>query len=62
MKAHVDRDVCIGSANCTQTCPEVFQLEEGKSKVIVDAVPKEAEAKCREAEAGCPVQAISITE
>lgn len=62
MKAEVDRSICVGSANCTETCPEVFQMEEGKSKVIVDTVPKEAEDKCRQAEAGCPVQAISVSE
>ncbi len=62
MKAHIDRDTCVGSANCTQICPEVFQLEDGKSKVIVDMVPKEVESKCKEAEAGCPVKAISVSE
>ncbi|WP_081429301.1 ferredoxin [Petrotoga mobilis] len=52
----------MGKPNCTQTCPEVFQLEEGKSKVIVDTVYKEAEVKCREVEARCSVQAIFVTE
>ncbi|MCF7916755.1 MAG: ferredoxin [Candidatus Omnitrophica bacterium] len=62
MQAKVDQDKCIGSAQCTQTCPEVFNLEEGKAKVIVDQVPKDAEEKCKEAAENCPVDAITVQE
>lgn len=62
MQAKVDQDKCIGSAQCTQTCPEVFNLEEGKAKVIVDQVPKEVEGKCKEAAENCPVDAITVQE
>jgi len=62
VKASVDRNRCMASGNCIRTCPEVFALEGGKSKVVVETVPKEAEERCREAEAGCPAQAISVTE
>lgn len=62
MRAKVDQDTCIGSAQCTQTCPEVFQLEEGKAKVVVDQVPQEAEGKCKQAAENCPVEAITVEE
>ncbi len=62
MKAKVDQNACIGSAQCAQSCPEVFKLENGKSKVIVDVVPKEAESKCKEAAENCPVDAITIID
>jgi ferredoxin len=62
MKAKVDRETCVGSEQCTQTCPEVFKMEGGKSMVHTDPVPKEAEDKCREAAQGCPSGAISIEE
>ncbi|MCF7873370.1 MAG: ferredoxin [Candidatus Omnitrophica bacterium] len=39
---------------------EVFNLENGKAKIIVDQVPKEVEVKCKEATANCPVDAITI--
>ena len=60
MKAKVDRNTCIGSENCVTTCPEVFEMNEGKSRVKVDTVPQEAEDTCRQAAEGCPVQAISV--
>ncbi len=62
MRAKVNQERCIGSAQCTQTCPEVFTLKEGKAKVVVDQVPKEAESKCREAAENCPVDAITTDE
>ena len=62
MKVQVDEDVCIGTMACETTCPEVFKVVGGISRVQVDVVPKEAEARCREAAANCPVSAISITQ
>jgi ferredoxin len=64
MKARVDPDTCTGCGACVDTCPEVFELPEGSdvARVKVDPVPPEAEAPCREAAEGCPVEAISIEE
>lgn len=62
MKAEVDRDKCVGSAQCTGTCPEVFELRDGKSHVYADPVPENVEDKCRKAAEGCPVNAITIQE
>ena len=62
MKVQVDEEVCIGSMACETTCPEVFKVIGGISRVQVDVVPEEAEARCREAAANCPVEAISIAE
>jgi len=60
MKAKVDEDVCIGSMSCETTCPEVFKVVGGISRVQVEVVPEEAEDRCREAVENCPVGAISI--
>lgn len=62
MKVEVDEDLCIGSMACETTCPEVFKVVGGISKVQVDEVPAEVEDRCREAVESCPVQAIRITE
>ena len=61
MKATVDQDVCIGSGNCEATCPDVFELRNGKSHVKVGTVPEKLEGKVEEAVNGCPVQAISAS-
>ncbi len=63
MKASVD-DSCIACGLCVEVCPEVFELPEGAdvAKVIVDEVPADAKASCREAADGCPVEAIHLEE
>jgi ferredoxin len=61
MKAHVNRDVCVGSAICVQIAPEAFELgDDGKSRVVdASAVDEDT---LREAVRNCPVQAIVIDE
>lgn len=61
MKAKIDQDLCTGCGLCPDTCPEVFQMDGDKAKVIVDVVPNEAENTCEEAAESCPVEAISIS-
>lgn len=63
MKAKVDENACIGCGLCESTCPEVFKMNDDNiAEVIVDQVPAEAEASCREAEENCPTDAISLEE
>jgi len=61
MKVKVNEDVCVGSGNCEATCPKIFKVIDGISRVQVDTVPKEEEECARQAVNGCPVGAISIT-
>lgn len=60
MKAIINPDLCIGCTLCTQTCPEVFKMDNDKSKVYVAIVPKNVEDACRKAADECPVTAITI--
>jgi ferredoxin len=62
MRAKVDESLCIGSMSCENTCPEVFKVIGGISRVQVDVVPAAAEQKCRQAASDCPVGAIEVTE
>lgn len=62
MKAHVDKDVCIGCGLCPSICPEVFDMDDdGKAKAIVDVVPAENEGGAKEGAESCPVNAISVS-
>lgn len=60
MKAIVDKNTCTGCGLCVDTCPEVFEMDGDTAKVIMETVPPDSEASCREAMEGCPVEAISI--
>lgn len=62
MKVVVDQETCTGCGLCADTCPEVFDMDGDTAKVKVDIVPPAAEASCREAAEGCPVEAITVEE
>lgn len=56
----VDKNKCIGCGLCASVCPEVFELgSDGKSHVK-DAKACKGNEKCKEAEEGCPVAAITL--
>jgi len=62
MKVRVDHDVCTGCGICSDMCPEVFQLRDDISVVIVDEVPAAHLDIVREAAAACPVEAIIVDD
>ncbi|MDY6011326.1 ferredoxin [Clostridium sp.] len=61
MKAHVDKDTCIGCGLCTSICPEVFSMDDdGKAVAISGDVPADNQDAAKEAEESCPVSAITV--
>lgn len=62
MRAEIDHDLCSGDGICSELCPEVFEMDGDKAKVIVDEVPPEAEDSCRDAADSCPEGCITIIE
>lgn len=54
-----DKDVCIHSANCVKTLPQVFKVEAGKFVIDPGAAD---DNKVRAAVAACPSKALKITE
>ena len=62
MKVSVDHTICIGCGQCTKICPDVFDLQNGVSAVILKEISGDLEAKCKEAAERCPVNAISVGE
>jgi ferredoxin len=55
----VDRQVCIGSGDCVDTAPDVFQLDDEDKAVVVDpdGAPRD---EVLEAAGNCPVTAIFV--
>lgn len=49
----VDKEKCIGCGACSATCPEGFEMKDGKARVKKTAPCSKA------AQDGCPVGAIS---
>ncbi len=64
MKVEVDRSMCVGHAQCTAICPEVFGSDElGYAFVIGDGtVAPEHEESVALAVDSCPEQAIRRSE
>ena len=55
----VDRSLCIGSGDCVDTAPDVFQLDDEDKAVVVDPDGAPLEDVI-EAAGNCPVSAIFV--
>jgi ferredoxin len=55
----VDRALCIGSGDCVDTVPDVFQLDDEDKAVVVDPDGAPVE-DIIEAAQNCPVSAIFV--
>ena len=56
----VDRALCIGSGDCVDTAPDVFQLDDEDKAVVVDPDGAPLDDVLQAAQ-NCPVTAISVT-
>jgi ferredoxin len=55
----VDRSLCIGSGDCVDLVPDVFQLDEEDKAVVVDPDGAPLDDVITAAQ-GCPVSAIFV--
>ena len=55
----VDRALCIGSGDCVDTAPDVFQLDDEDKAVVVDPDGAGTDTVL-EAAGNCPVTAIFV--
>ncbi|MCP5006213.1 MAG: ferredoxin [Planctomycetes bacterium] len=62
MKTSINADECTGCELCTQTCPEIFEMD-GDIAVVKDSnVAGELEETCRQAAEECPVECIIVDD
>ncbi len=59
IRVQVDRNLCIGSGDCVDTAPDVFQLDDEDKAVVVDPDGAETDAVL-EAAGNCPVTEIFV--
>jgi ferredoxin len=60
IRIKVDRGLCIGSGDCVETAPEVFELDEEDKARVID--PEGAPVdRVIEAAGNCPVTAIFVS-
>lgn len=55
---HIDRTLCIGSGNCVNLAPEVFELDENNLVTFREETPDIDPERLTEACALCPVDAL----
>ncbi|MBR2929172.1 MAG: ferredoxin [Oscillospiraceae bacterium] len=53
---------CIGCGLCTNTCPEVFHMNDGVAVADPNPVDPALEGSATEARDGCPVNAIESSD
>jgi ferredoxin len=59
IRIEVDRDVCIGSGDCVDTAPDVFELDEEDKARVIDPDGASYE-EVLDAAMNCPVTAIFV--
>ena len=63
MKLSVDYTLCLSTGLCTGLAPDVLELDESGSLVLLDEQPDADIAEdVRDAVRSCPVQALILTE
>ncbi len=62
MKIEIDRTMCIGSGNCVNLAPEVFQLDEENLVDFNEDTPDIDQDRLIEACSLCPVDALGVVD
>ncbi len=60
MKAHIDKDDCIGCGACEQAAPDLFRMGEYHAYLISDDIDLSREDEVRAIAADCPTGALTV--
>ena len=60
LRVVIERDVCIGSNNCTKLAPEVFVLDAQRIVTFQPDAPEVGRERLLEACTVCPVDALVV--
>lgn len=58
----IDRNTCIGTANCTKVAPEVLILDDEKIVTFQEKYPEIERERIIEACSVCPVDALHVID
>ena len=59
IRVEVDRELCIGSGDCVETAPGVFELDDEDKAVVIDPDGEPVDTVLDAAQ-NCPVTAIFV--
>jgi len=62
MKVKVNKNKCLGCGLCTNLCPQVFELKNGRSQIKKSANLEKNLKEIKQAAENCPVQALKISD
>ena len=62
LKPEIDYDLCAGHGVCARTAPDIFELRDDGTYIIMEEVPNEQRAKLQRCVETCPENAISFKE
>jgi ferredoxin len=60
LTVRIDRELCIGSANCVKVAPDLFELDEETISCFASGADTTPAEKVIEACEVCPVQALIV--
>ncbi len=58
----IDRTLCIGSGNCTNLAPEIFEIDDANLAAFKDETPDIDQDRLVESCAICPVDALVVEQ
>ncbi|MEI6731874.1 MAG: ferredoxin [archaeon] len=61
-KLAVDQKTCIGCESCSTTCPNLFQVKDGKSKPKKTEISGDEIECAKSAAKDCPTKSITVSE
>ena len=62
IKVNINEELCVGCGMCASLCPEVFEIENGKSKIKEEVILEKHQNCLKKAAENCPVEAIEVSE